>query len=122
MKERRKYKHVPVDYWISMTHPLLGVVTGNVRDMSLGGLSVKLDENLGFFAMMELDARIHGAGWDDSIPSLTVQVMRVNDKEIGLRYVDKRPKDYISPLARNDSGFDFTDKYLRSLGVRNQDH
>lgn len=104
-----------------MTHPLLGVVTGNVQDMSLGGLSVKLDENLGFFAMMELDARIHGAGWDDSIPALTVQVLRVDDRDIGLRYVDKRAQEFLSPVVDKESGFDFTDEYLRSIGCRGSD-
>lgn len=114
MIERRQHKRVPVGLWISQTHPLLGVVTGNVRDISAGGMAVTLDENVGFFTMMELQARIHGDGWDRSIPPLTVQVVWVNEQEIGLRFTDKEASAYVQAMMSEKRNFDFTDAYLRS--------
>ena len=114
MIDRRRHKRVPVEFWVSLTHPLLGMVTGSVRDMSIGGMSVHLDENVGFFSMMELNARMHGSGWDESLPPFAVQVMRVNDKEIGLRFLNKAAADIVLPFLGNSRDFDYTDQYRRS--------
>lgn len=54
----------------------------------MSGVLLKLDEELNFFVMMELDIRIHGEGWDNTMPALPVQVVRVNKREIGLRFLD----------------------------------
>jgi len=88
MIERRRHKRVPVQFWVSLSHSLLGVVTGQVHEMSHGGLSLSLDEEVSLFPMMELDARLHGEGWDDSMPALPVQVMRVKKRQVGLRFLD----------------------------------
>jgi hypothetical protein len=34
--------------------------------MSVSGVSIKLDEDLKFFVMMELDVKIRDEGWDES--------------------------------------------------------
>lgn len=86
--ERRKHRRVEVEFWASLNHPLLGTITADVQDMSVGGLSLTLDEEVDFFVMMELDIRIHGEGWDDSMPALPVQVVRVNKRNIGLRFFE----------------------------------
>ena len=74
MINKRGHRRVEVDFWASLKHPLLGLVTGVVQDMSISGVALKLDEDMKFFVMMELDVRLHGEGWDDSMPSLPVQV------------------------------------------------
>lgn len=118
MIDRRQYKRVSVDFWVSLTHPLLGVITGNVRDMSIGGMAVQLDENVGFFCMMELDARLHGNGWDDSLPSFPVQVVRVNAQEIGLRFLKADSGEYVLPYLKDEKDFDFTDQYRQSVAAQ----
>ena len=70
MRERRRHKRVEVDFWASLSHPLLGTITCDIQDMSVSGVSIKLDEDLKFFVMMELDVKIRGEGWDDSMPAL----------------------------------------------------
>ena len=88
MIERRQHHRVEVDVWASLRHPLLGTATGEIQDMSVSGLSLTLDEEMNFFVMMELDVRIHGEGWDDTMPSLPVQVVRVQHREIAIRFLD----------------------------------
>ena len=88
MIERRTNKRVDVNFWASLKHPLLGTVTGEIRDMSISGVSLTLDEEMNVFVMMELDVKIHGDGWDETMPSLPVQVVRVNHREIALQFVE----------------------------------
>ena len=88
MRERRRHKRVEVEFWASMRHPLLGTITCNIEDMSISGVSIKLDEEVDFFVMMELDVRIHGDGWDEAMPALPVQVIRVNDRNSALKFLD----------------------------------
>lgn len=96
MIERRTHRRIPVDFWASLKHPLLGTVTAQIRDMSVRGVSLILDEEVNFFVMMELDVKIHGEGWDETMPSLPVQVVRVQHKEIALRFLDSC-EDFWSP-------------------------
>lgn len=88
MMERRREKRVEVDYWASLNHPLRGTITCSIQDMSVSGVLLKLDEEMNFFVMMELDIRIHGDGWDNTMPALPVQVVRVDAREIALRFLD----------------------------------
>ena len=88
MMERRRHKRVEVDFWASLSHPLLGTITCEIEDMSISGVSIKLDEDLKFFVMMELDVKIRGDGWDDSMPALPVQVTRVNKRNVGLQFIE----------------------------------
>ncbi len=88
MRERRRHKRVQVDFWASLTHPLLGTITCDIQDMSISGVSIKLDEDLKFFVMMELDVKIRGEGWDESMPALPVQVTRVDKRDIGLEFIE----------------------------------
>jgi len=88
MKDRRIHRRVAVDFWASLDHPLLGTITADVLDMSVSGLSLVLDAEISCFVMMEFDLRIHGEGWDDSMPALPVQVMRVKKRQVGLRFLD----------------------------------
>lgn len=74
--------------WASLKHPLLGTVTGDIHDMSVSELSLTLDEEMIFFVTMELDVRVHGEGWDDSLLALPVQVVRVQNNEIAIRFLD----------------------------------
>jgi len=88
MMERRRSKRVEVDFWASLSHPLLGTVTCDIQDMSISGVSINLDEDLKFFVMMELDVKIRGDGWDDSMPALPVQVTRVDKRNVGLQFIE----------------------------------
>jgi hypothetical protein len=104
MIERREHRRVEVNYWASLKHPLLGTMTGSVRDLSLSGLAIKLDEDVNFFVMMELDVHIHGDGWDDTMPALIVQVVRVNQREVALRFIDESEESY-GLASEQDFGF-----------------
>ncbi|PCJ28196.1 MAG: hypothetical protein COA96_01425 [SAR86 cluster bacterium] len=107
MIERRQHKRVEVSFWASLKHPLLGTITCDIQDMSISGVSIKLDEELNFFVMMELDVRIHGEGWDETMPALPVRVVRVQAQEIGLQFVESceeiwAPQDDEFDLAQAD--------------------
>jgi len=84
MMNRRRHKRVEVEFWASLSRPLAGTNASDIQYMSVSGVSIKLDEDLKFFVMMELDVKIRGEGWDDSMPALPVQVTRVDKRNIGL--------------------------------------
>lgn len=88
MRKRRRHKLVEVDFWASLSHLLLGTTTCDLQDMSVSGVSIKLDEDLKFFVMMELDVKIRGEGWDESMPALPVQVTLVDKRNIGLEFIE----------------------------------
>ncbi|MFT7470854.1 MAG: hypothetical protein ACI8XU_000747 [Kiritimatiellia bacterium] len=114
MMERRRHKRVEVEFWASLSHPLLGTITCDIQDMSISGVSIKLDEDLKFFVMMELDVKIRGEGWDESMPALPVQVTRVDKRDIGLQFIESceelwaPPEDGLNFSADNsDSPLNF---------------
>ena len=108
MIERREHRRVEVDFWASLKHPLLGTATAEIQDMSTSGLSLTLDEEMNFFVMMELDVRIHGDGWDDTMPSLPVQVVRVQHREIAIRFLDTC-EDFWTPPYEDDFALNIQD-------------
>jgi hypothetical protein len=97
MMERRGHKRVEVDFWASLTHPLLGTITCDIQDMSTSGVSINLDEDLKFFVMMELDVEIRGEGWDDAMPAVPVQVTRVDKRNIGLQFIESYEEIWAPP-------------------------
>lgn len=107
MSERRRHRRVEVDFWASLSHPLLGTITCSIQDMSVSGVLLKLDEELSFFVMMELDIRIHGEGWDNTMPALPVQVVRVNNQEIALRFLDSVEDAWSPPDEEIDTDLGF---------------
>ena len=111
MIERRRHKRVPVQLRVSLSHPLLGVVTGQVHEMSHGGLSLSLDEDVSLFTMMELDARIHGEGGDDSMPALPVQVVRVSNREVAMKFLDFDEENWEMSYLEDELAFDFDPMY-----------
>ena len=66
MMNRRRHKRVEVEFWASLSRPLAGTNTSDIQYMSVSGVSIKLDEDLKFFVMMELDVKIRDEGWDES--------------------------------------------------------
>ncbi len=115
MAERRHYRRITVDYWASLTHPLLGTVTCEIQNMSRSGLLLKPNEELPFFVMMELDVRIYGEGWDGTMPSLPVQVVRANQQEIALRFMDIMEDAWFGPD-------DELEREMESLSLRRIDY
>lgn len=115
MIERRLHRRVEVDYWASLKHPLLGSVTAEIQEMSTSGFSLTLDQEMKFFIMMELEVRIHGDGWDSSMPSLPVQVVRVQGREIALQFMDNSEDFFIPPLDE-EIHLPFTDSILYDDG------
>ena len=97
MMERRRHKRVDVEFWANLSHPLLGTTTCDIQDMSISGVSIKLDEDLKFFVMMELDVKIRGEGWDESMPVLPVQVTRVDKCNIGLQFIESCEEIWAPP-------------------------
>jgi len=71
--------------------------------MSVSGVSIKLDEDVKLFVMMELDVKIRDEGWDESMPGLPVQVMRVDKRDIGLQFIESCEEIWVLP--KNDLNF-----------------
>lgn len=115
MIERRSHRRVEVEFWASLKHPLLGSITGDIQEMSSSGFSLTLDAEMNFFVMMELDVAIHGEGWDESMPSLPVQVVRVQGREIALRFLDSF-EDFWIPAIKQDYQLPYTDSILYDDG------
>ena len=109
MIEKRRHKRASVDFWASLRHPLLGTITCDIHDMSASGLSIRLDGEVNFFVMMELDVRIHGNGWDETMPPLPVEVIRVHHKEVALQFVDNCADLWTPP---EDDELEFTKEEL----------
>lgn len=109
MRERRRHRRVEVDFWASLSHPLLGTITCDIQDMSVSGVSIKLDEDLKFFVMMELDVKIRGEGWDDSMPALPVQVTRVDKRNVGLEFIESCEDIWTPPEDDMDFSSDDSD-------------
>lgn len=109
MMERRRHKRVEVDFWASLSHPLLGTITCEIQDMSISGVSIQLDEDIDFFVMMELDVKIRGEGWDDSMPALPVQVTRVNKRDVGLQFIESCEDIWAPPEDDHDFSTDNSD-------------
>ncbi len=101
MIERRQHNRFSPDSWASLRHPLLGTVTAEIRDISSSGVSLELDTDMNYFVTMDLDVKFHGEGWDDSMPRLPVQVVRVEEREVALRFLDN-PEDYWTPPEDDD--------------------
>lgn len=112
MIERRRHRRVEVDHWTSLSHLLLVTVACNIQDMSVSGASILLDEDLNFFVMMKLDVKIRGEGWDDSMPALPVQAIRVNKKEIGLQFIENCEDVWSPPEDDFDIGSDDVDNTI----------
>ena len=65
--------------------------------MSVSGVSIKLDEDVKLFVMMELDVKIRDEGWDESMPGLPVQVMRVDKRDIGVQFIESCEEIWVLP-------------------------
>ncbi|MFM1897579.1 MAG: hypothetical protein RLZZ385_2653 [Pseudomonadota bacterium] len=87
MIERRRHERATVGSRVSLSHPLLGVVTGEVRNVSRGGLCLTTDKVAGCYVMMELQARLHSEEGDDPQPDSLVQMVRIKGQEIALRFL-----------------------------------
>ena len=107
MMNRRRHKRVEVEFWASLSRPLAGTITCDMQDMSVSGVSIKLDEDLKFFVMMELDVKIRDEGWDESMLGLPARVICIDYRDIGLRLIDScediwaPPKDDLNSSADN---------------------
>ena len=87
MIDRRRHRRVDVDYCVNLRHPLLGMITASVRNLSVGGLAITLDDDINCFVMMEFDIEVQGDGWEEETPTLPVQVTRVSGREIAVRFL-----------------------------------
>ncbi len=99
MIERRQHRRINVNCWASMKHPLLGTITAEVEDISFSGLSVRLDETMNLFVMMELNLRLHGDEWDEAMPDLPVQVVRVDERHVALKFCQEFDRYWIAPIT-----------------------
>ncbi len=115
MIERRLHRRIEVEFWASLHHPLLGSVTADIQEMSSSGFSLTLDREMNFFVMMELDVSVHGQGWGESMPELPVQVVRVQGREIALRFLDSC-EDFWMQAVEDDYQLPFTDSILYNDG------
>ena len=46
---------------------------------------------------MELDVKIRDEGWDESMPGLPVQVMRVDKRDIGVQFIESCEEIWVLP-------------------------
>ena len=103
MMNRRRHKRVEVEFWASLSRPLAGTITCDIQDMSVSGVSIKLDEDLKLFVIMELDVKIRDEGWGESMPGVPVQVMRFDKRDIGLQFIESLEE--ICVLLKDDLNF-----------------
>lgn len=87
MKDRRKHRRVEVEYCVNLRHPLLGVLSATVKNLSVGGLAMTLDDDITCFVMQEFDIEVQGDGWQTQTPTLPVQVTRVSGRDVALRFL-----------------------------------
>jgi|MEHZ01.4.fsa_nt_MEHZ011045078.1_1 hypothetical protein len=97
MMNRRRHKRVEVEFWASLSRPLAGTNTSDIQYMSVSGVSIKLDEDLKFFVMMELDVKIRDEGWDESMPGLPARVICIDNRDIGLRLIESCEEIWAPP-------------------------
>lgn len=87
MIDRRRHRRVDVDYCVNLRHPLLGVITASVTNLSVSGLALTLDDDINCFVMMEFQIEVQGDGWEEHTPTLPVQVTRVSGRDIAVRFL-----------------------------------
>jgi len=88
MEERRHHPRFIPAYHILLWNHHFGRLSGKVRNMSESGVFVDQITASDFYTGMLLEAEIIGANWDNSLPSLTMQVVRVDDGGIALEFVE----------------------------------
>lgn len=98
MTERRTYPREKAPYLAVLTHEDLGKVVGRIVNMSNGGIFLEVDSKLGFYQSQLLKAKIIGEGWDPSMPSLAMRVVRLEDKGIVLQFDEPLGKS--NPLEK----------------------
>lgn len=88
MEEKRKYSRVRTCYQVRLSHPCRGSWLGLVANMSEGGIFVSDVDPNEFFIGMELEAMVFGKGWDKAMPTLAMQVIRIEDRGIALLFLE----------------------------------
>ncbi|MBO3275924.1 PilZ domain-containing protein [Pseudomonas schmalbachii] len=87
MANQRKYPRTSMICRISISHPSSGVLIGQTRDLSEGGVYVH-NPNL---ASLAIGTRVRGQIQDLPVeaPVLEMEVTRTDAEGAGLRFVDK---------------------------------
>lgn len=93
MKERRFYPREKAPYLVVLSHEELGKVVGRIVNMSNGGIFLEVDSSLGFYRSQLLKAKIIGEGWDPSMPSLAMRVVRLEAKGLVLQFDEPLAND-----------------------------
>ena len=88
MKERRQHPRYPTDYTLVVFHPELGIFAGKVENMSDSGVYIATHRATDLSPQQPVEALILGEGWDESMPSLTMQVIRVDPAGLALAFTD----------------------------------
>ena len=88
MKDRRQHpRHTP-GYTIKLSHPILGAVAGTVNNMSESGVFITTNAATYFSLQEWIEASITGADWDKALPSLTMEVVRIESNGLALKFVE----------------------------------
>ena len=105
MKERRQHSRHTPSYTIKLSHPTLGTVAGTVNNMSESGVFITTNSATGFSLQEWIEASITGTGWDQTLPSLTMEVVRVEPNGLALKFVEYHTDicqgSLTQPLATN---------------------
>jgi len=94
-QERRKYSRGKSGYQIVLVSQDYQMNSGCIQNMSEGGVFVVMDSTEGFSKGMLVDAKIIGRDWDVYLPDLAMQVVRVEEDGVALRFVDPLHSDHI---------------------------
>ncbi|WP_027857323.1 PilZ domain-containing protein [Marinobacterium jannaschii] len=88
MEERRLHPRFIPAYHILLWNHHFGRLSGKVLNMSDSGVFVHQITASDFSTGMLLEAEIIGSSWDNSLPSLTMRVIRVESSGIALEFVE----------------------------------
>ncbi len=103
MRERRIQTRVQVDHSVDLFHPSFGRVSGEVINMSIGGIFLMLESPIDCVTFQQVDAKIRGEGWDESMPAVAMEVIRLEGSGIALRFVEPIDGYWASEVSTEDS-------------------
>ncbi|GAA3551984.1 PilZ domain-containing protein [Zobellella aerophila] len=87
MEDRRRHPRRKTTCKIRLSNEHFGPIKGNIKDMSEGGVFVEAVTTSDFSVGMRLEAVILDSDWDQTLPSLTMKVVRIEANGIGLEFV-----------------------------------
>ncbi|WP_116475847.1 PilZ domain-containing protein [Zobellella maritima] len=88
MEDRRRHPRRKTTCKIRLSNEHFGPINGNIRDLSESGVFVEVATTSDFSRGMLLEAEVLDSDWDQTLPPLTMKVVRIETDGIGLEFAD----------------------------------